>query len=165
MAGAESGKLAWVFAPENSKNIKYQLDDYFYSFWFRFIYRNQSAVEAENFHYIKMKIMEEWAQHKGSLFEKVIRNHLRTLSLFNVIGSYWDRKGENEIDIVAVNDLDKILLFGECKLNAKKIDLHQLKRKSEFLIRDYQDYQIYYRGFYPGMLNDFISDPGSYLFK
>lgn len=158
-------KIAPVFAPENTKNIKYQLDDFFYSFWFRFIYRNQSAVEAENFRYIKAKIMEEWAQHKGGLFEKVIRNHLKTLSLFNIIGSYWDRKGENEIDIVAVNEMDKILLLGECKLNAKKIDLHQLKRKSESLINDYRDYKIYYRGFYPGMLTWFLSDPGSYLFS
>ncbi len=157
-------KVSPINAPEKSKNIKYRLDDYFYSFWFRFIYKNQTAVEAENFRYIKEKIKEEWPLHKGYQFEKIIRDHLKGLSTFNVIGSYWDRKGENEIDVVAVNDLDKILLLGECKLNEKKIDLHRLKRKSESIIHNYRDYRVYYRGFHPGMLTEFLENPESYLF-
>lgn len=154
-----------ILAPEKSKNIKYQLDDYFYSFWFRFIYRNQSALEAENFQYIKAKIRQEWPLHKGLQFEKIIKNHLKTLSRFNIIGSYWDRKGENEIDVAAVNDMDKILLLGECKLNPKKIDIQQLKRKSERIINNFSDYKIYYRGFHPGMLGQFLESPETYLFS
>lgn len=158
-------KVSPVFAPANTKNIKYQLDDYFYSFWFRFIYRNQSALEAENFLYIKTRILEEWPVHKGLLFEKVIKNHLKTLSLFNIIGSYWDRKGENEIDIVAVNEMGKILVLGECKLNAKKIDLRQLEKKSGDFIADFKSFKIYYRGFHPGILKSFLSNPAAYLFS
>ncbi len=154
-----------INAPEKSKNIKYRLDDYFYSFWFRFIYRNQTAVEAENFRYIKEKIKEEWPLHKGYQFEKIIKNHIKGLSIFNVIGSYWDRKGENEIDVVAVNDLDKIILLGECKLNKKKIDIHRLKRKSESIIENYSNYKIYYQGFYPGMIIEFLENPETYLFS
>jgi AAA+ ATPase superfamily predicted ATPase len=158
-------KIAPILAPEKSKNIKYQLDDFFYSFWFRFIYRNQSAVEAENFNYIKAKIKEEWSLHKGYQFEKIIKNHLKTLSFFNAVGSYWDRKGENEIDVAAVNDMEKILLLGECKLNAKKISIPQLKNKSAPLIRNYNDYKVFYRGFYPGMLTEFLAKPEEFLFS
>lgn len=154
-----------LLATEKGKNIKYQLDDYFYSFWFRFLSRNQSAVEAENFQYIKEKIRQEWPIHKGSQFEKVIRNHLKTLSRFNIIGSYWDRRGENEIDVAAVNDMERVLLLGECKLNVKKVDIEQLKRKSAAIINNYKDYQVYYRGFYPGMLSRFLESPLAYLFS
>jgi AAA+ ATPase superfamily predicted ATPase len=158
-------KIAPILAPGRSKNIKYQLDDYFYSYWFRFIYRNQSAVEAENFQYIKAKIRQEWPLHKGYQFEKIIKNHLKTLSCFNIIGSYWDRKGENEIDIAAVNDMDKILLLGECKLNPDKIDTWKLKKRSEIIVNHFKNYKVYYRGFYPGMLTRFLESPGAYLFS
>ena len=154
-----------LLAPEKGKNIKYQLDDYFYSFWFRFLSRNQSAVEAENFQYIKEKIRQEWPIHKGSQFEKIIKNHLKTLSRFNIIGSYWDRRGENEIDVAAVNDMERVLLLGECKLNVKKLDIEQLKRKSAAIVGNYKGYQAYYRGFYPGMLGRFLESPGEYLFS
>ena len=158
-------KVSPINAPEKSKNIKYRLDDSFYSFWFRFIYRNQTAVEAENFRYIKEKTREEWSIHKGLQFEKIIRDYLKGLSIFNAIGSYWDRKGENEIDVVAVNDLDKVLLLGECKLNAKKIDIHRLKRKAESIIGDYKSHKVYYHGFHPGMLSQFLQNPEAYLFS
>jgi AAA+ ATPase superfamily predicted ATPase len=152
-------KIAPIGAPVKSKNIRYQLDDYFYAFWFRFIYKNQSAIEAGNFRYIKEKILQEWPIHKGIQFENLIRNQLKELSVYNVIGSYWDRKGENEIDIVAVNDLDKALLIGECKLNKDKINFPVLKKKTESFINNhqkYKEYKIDYRGFYPGMLKEIM---------
>jgi hypothetical protein len=87
------------------------------------------------------------------------------LSCFNIIGSYWDRKGENEIDIAAVNDMDKILLLGECKLNPKKIDTWKLEKRSEVIVNHFKNYKVYYRGFYPGMLTRFLESPESHLFS
>jgi hypothetical protein len=54
-------------------------------------------------------------------------------------GSCRDRKGENKIDVAAVNDLDKVLLLGEFKLNEKKIDLHReaLNNDREALDNDF----------------------------
>jgi hypothetical protein len=64
-----------------------------------------------------------------------------------------------------VNDLDKILLLGECKLSEKKISINRLKQKSETIIRNYDGYKIYYREFYPGMLEKFLENPIGYLLK
>lgn len=38
------------------------------------------------------------------------------------VGSWWDRKGENKIDLVAVNRQDKRLLIAEVKTDPEKYD-------------------------------------------
>lgn len=43
---------------------------------------------------------------------------------------WWDRKGGNEIDLVAVDEFEKRILFAEVKRNPEKIDLGILESKS-----------------------------------
>jgi len=45
------------------------------------------------------------------------------------IGSWWDRKGENEIDLVAENELDGGCVVCEVKRDKSRIDLKALKAK------------------------------------
>lgn len=66
---------------------------------------------------------------------------------FSFVQGYWDRKGENEIDIVAVNDFEKRMLIGEVKRNETRINLHILENKAVAIAQQYADYQIEYRGF------------------
>jgi len=40
-----------------------------------------------------------------------------------MIGRYWDRKGEKEMDIVAVNQMRKNALIAEVKRNKEKINI------------------------------------------
>lgn len=35
---------------------------------------------------------------------------------FSRIGGFWSKKGDVEIDIVAISDDEEKILFGECKL-------------------------------------------------
>jgi AAA+ ATPase superfamily predicted ATPase len=158
-------KLQPINARSKGKNIRYYLSDYFYSFWFRFIYKFQTALEAENYNFVREKIKQDWATYKGRKFEELVRDYLKTLSLFNVIGSYWDRKGENEIDIVAINDLEKIILFGECKLNPQKFNPRQLIEKSAEIKREYPNHTPYYRSFHPAMLPQLQKAPQHHLFS
>jgi len=65
------------------------------------------------------------------------------------ISSWWDRKGENEIDIIACDELSKTLDVFEVKRQAKDIDLEVLKEKTlRFLQATGQcpDYEITYHG-------------------
>ena len=64
---------------------------------------------------------------------------------FSEIGNYWNRKGENEIDLIALNDMEKRLIFHEVKRNKKRINIPLLERKSEEIIRKYPNYQIEYK--------------------
>ncbi len=65
---------------------------------------------------------------------------------FHNIGSYWDKKGENEIDIVCVNEEEKNVLFVECKINTKRINettISTLKQKVA-TTGIFQNYKHYY---------------------
>ena len=44
--------------------------------------------------------------------------------------SWWDRKGENEIDIIAADEIDNKVIFYEVKRQAKEINLDTLKYKA-----------------------------------
>ena len=63
------------------------------------------------------------------------------------VQGYWDRKGENEIDVIAVNEFEKQLLIGEVKRNKSRINLHVVENKAADIVRKYADYQIEYKGF------------------
>ena len=43
---------------------------------------------------------------------------------------WWDKKGDNEIDLIAADDLDKKIVFAEVKRNPDKINLEALKEKA-----------------------------------
>ena len=45
------------------------------------------------------------------------------------IGNYWDRKGQNEIDMIALNDIDKTAIIAEIKRQKKKINPTELGNK------------------------------------
>ena len=66
---------------------------------------------------------------------------------YSAIGSYWERGNQNEIDIVAVNEDEKKMLFVEVKRNEKKIDLKALKAKAEKLMRKHRGYEFFFEGF------------------
>jgi len=68
---------------------------------------------------------------------------------FTRIGSYWDRKGETEIDLIAVNELENYAEFIEVKRNPAQINIEKLREKSYAFRRatgELRDYDIIYRG-------------------
>ena len=128
----------------NSKSVKYKIRDNFLNFWFRFIYKNMTAVETENFSYIKDLIERDYDTFSGLMLESMFREMLAASQNYNEIGSWWDRKGENEIDIVAVNDMKKEILFAEVKLNPKRASLTALEVKAAKLLPEYPGYKTDY---------------------
>lgn len=63
------------------------------------------------------------------------------------IGAYWETGFTNQIDIVAVNRLDKKLLIAEVKRNPKQYSESILRQKAYNLIRDFSGFDIVYKGF------------------
>jgi len=107
----------------------YEIKDKFHNFWLRFIYR-YSGIENEKI--IFSKIMENIDSFFGWSFESTIRENLPTIfkhyeKIFKYYG-YLRKKGKRktfEIDLVALNERTKQILFGECKwqskVNAEKV--------------------------------------------
>jgi AAA+ ATPase superfamily predicted ATPase len=88
----------------------------------------------------------DYETYSGMILERYFRAKLIEAKQFSDIGSYWDRKGENEIDIVAVNDMEKRLVFYEVKRNAAKINLELLERKAAGIVAQYPGYAVEYAG-------------------
>ncbi|MBS1549850.1 MAG: ATP-binding protein [Bacteroidetes bacterium] len=140
-------KVRPILAKPNSRTVKYSIEDNFLKFWFRFIYKYRSAVEAGNLHYLKEIVLRDYSVFSGTILEKYFTEKLKAEQKYNVIGSYWKRNNQNEIDIVAIDDLNKTVLFAEVKRNKDKIKMEHLIEKSQVLIPQFTDYELIYRGF------------------
>ena len=46
-----------------------------------------------------------------------------------MVGNWWDRKGENEIDMIALNEFDHSGIIAEIKRNPRKLSLTELEKK------------------------------------
>ena len=139
-----------------ASNKKYKIIDNFLNFWFRFIYHYRTAIELENFNFIKTMIKQDYTNYAGRILEHFFKQLLAETNQFNQIGSYWEKHNNNEIDIVAINDLEKTILIAETKLNKSKISLHKLAIKAQNLLLDYPGYKAKF-------LALSIEDVGNYL--
>jgi AAA+ ATPase superfamily predicted ATPase len=130
----------------SARLARFALKDPFLNFWFRFIYRNKSAVELQNFVYIRRIIDRDYSTYCGRFLERFFIDILTEEQKYNRIGSYWEDKNLNEIDLVAVNDLDKKLFIAEVKTNPKNGNLYELHAKSHNLLRQFPGYQVEWAG-------------------
>jgi len=128
------------------KNVKYRIEDNFLNFWFRFVYKYRSAVEISNFDYLRNILKRDYETYSGIMLEKYFRQKLMETKQFSEISNYWDRKGINEIDIIAVNEMEKRIVFFEVKRNKKRISLPLLKQKAKNIMNHFSGYNTEYKG-------------------
>jgi len=140
-------KVRPYMAKEGSRSNRYRIEDNFLNFWFRFIYKYRSAVEIGNMEYLYKVVERDYDTYSGIILEKYFRQLFAESNEYSDIQGYWDNKGENEIDLIAVNDMEKRIVIGEVKRNAKRISLPLLERKAENIIKKHSSYQIEFRGF------------------
>lgn len=123
---------------------RYGLKDNFFSFWYRFIFPNQTALNLGNTKIVEDNIKENLNAYSGRIFEgickellvKYINKKLNGYLLdFENIGSWWNRTGE-EIDIIAYNKKTRRILIGEVKWTNDSVDIDvvdSLMRKAKFI--------------------------------
>jgi len=145
-----------IDAKPNSRMQKYKIIDNFLNFWFRFVYRHRSAVETSNFGYIRQIIDRDYAVFSGLVLEKFFHQLFADSHRYNRIGSYWEKGNQNEIDLVAVDDLSNTITIAEIKLDKSKIRLEKLKHKSQRLL-------LNYKGYTPQYLALSLEDAADYL--
>jgi AAA+ ATPase superfamily predicted ATPase len=127
----------------NNKHLRYKgIGDNFLHFWFRFIYPNQALIEMEKFDLLKRYITNNYEQYSELLLEKYFRQKFAEEEIITTIGNFWDNNGENEIDIIALNDFDKTAIVAEVKRNPKKISLQTLAMKTTAIQKQLAKYKI-----------------------
>ena len=113
---------------KESRNAHYGLSDNYFAFWFSFVYPNKSLVEEDKQELLLKTISERLKRHESFVFEGVCRQLLWELCpiQFNKIGRWWHK--DKEIDIVALNEENKEILFGECKWK-EKVNCNEIAKR------------------------------------
>lgn len=132
-----------LFEKRTAKNVRYIIEDNFFVFWFRFIYKYSYMLEIENYGSMRTIIDRDYETFSGLMLERWFRRVLIERQAYTRIGSWWDRKGENEIDIVAENELDGTATFFEVKRKAANIDLEMLEAKASAFLRATGEFKGY----------------------
>jgi len=87
-----------------------------------------------------------YEQYSDLILEEYFRAKMAEEERITSIGSYWDKKGENQIDLIALNDIDKTTIVAEIKRNPKKIDLNLLQIKANSIKKELAKYIVDLRG-------------------
>ena len=138
-----------LFEKSSTKNVRYTIEDNFFTFWFRFIYKYSYMLEIENYEGVKSIINRDYETFSGLMLERYFKRVLITRQAYTRIGGWWNRKSENEIDIVAENELSNKATFFEVKRKAANIDIKLLRQKAAAFMRAtgvFKGYDISYKG-------------------
>ena len=131
-----------MWAKPNSQGVKFYIDDCFLMFWFRFIESNRSVVELEKYDLLEEIIRKEYPQYSGMVLEKYFRQFYGEQPRVTEVSNWWDGKGENEIDLIALCRVDSRATVAEVKRNARKIDLKALEEKYQFVKGHLRGYTV-----------------------
>jgi AAA+ ATPase superfamily predicted ATPase len=132
-----------LLAKQNSKVSTYEIRDNFLRFWFRFIYPFQSLIERQLFAPLRSNISNHYEDYSGRVLEQYFHDKVMESGQYTQVGNWWDRKGQNEIDLIAINEFDHTGIIAEVKRNPKKINLQKLAEKAAALpSKDFAPYHL-----------------------
>lgn len=130
-------KFRPVMSKPGSKNtVRFRISDNFMQFWFRFIERNRSMIELDNYDDLREVVMRDYPTYSGLMLEKYFRQKLTEEGGFREMGSWWEAKSgkeANEIDIVGIRTEGKSALVAEVKRNARNYDNKSFMAKIEHI--------------------------------
>ncbi len=122
--------------PEKSKLGLYRIHDRFFKFWFKYVFPNRSRIEIGKGNEVLRIIKDTFEQHLSFVFEDACKQYCLEMMReggirFSLIGRWWQRN--EEIDIVALDEEEKEIYFGEAKWSRKPVGvdiLDALKRNA-----------------------------------
>lgn len=116
------------------RTLRYELWDNFYIFWFRYIFKYYYMLEVGAWIKLRQVIMDDYPTYSGKRLERYFRELLIESQTYTQIDTWWNRQGTAEIDMIAINELEKQAVFYEIKRQAEALDLTLVEqRKAEFL--------------------------------
>ncbi|MFH1147667.1 MAG: ATP-binding protein [Pseudomonadota bacterium] len=135
---------------EKSKKGIYLLDDDFFRFWFNFVYPNKSFIEEGEISYVvENKIKPRLDIFTSHAFENVCRSYVKRGCVaglkFSAVGRWWSK--DAEVDVLAVNDDENAILFGEAKWSTRRVGmdiLAGLKQKTALVDWGKKDRKEYF---------------------
>lgn len=120
-----------LYDAAKARNSTYAIDDCFFRFWFRFVFKYQHLIELRRYEELRALVERDYAAFSGYSLELYFRRKIAEESRCTRLGGWWDRKGENEIDLVVEDEFAETLDFIEVKRESSRISLETLKAKAE----------------------------------
>ena len=126
-----------VGAKEGSQTVRYEIQDNFFRFWFRYIHRYSSLIEIQNLPALEQIMADDYPTFSGIALERWFRQKMMESLRYKTIGGWWQAGGginakgnsdEFEIDIVAETLNGEVEAY-EVKRNAKKYNPARLREK------------------------------------
>lgn len=134
-------KKKCITEEKNRKKTQYVLKDHMFKFWYMFVPKAHSVIEMGQggFYYEKV-VKPQLHFFMSSVFEDMCRYFTleqgiagRFGNFMTQAGTWWgvetipDQNGRKmqqsaDIDVVAISDLDKTAVIGECKFKKEKTD-------------------------------------------
>ena len=140
-----------IFGKPTSKNAHFQVDDCFFRFWFRFVHKLSYLNELGRRDRMRDIAERDFGGFSGYALERYFAAKIVEDKGCTRIGSWWDRKGENEIDIVSEDEIAETLAFYEVKIDASRFDATRLAEKVEaFFAKNPDKRNLRYK---PGLLS------------
>ena len=132
-------KIHPVYEQVTNRNCLYAIDDCFFRFWFRFIYKYLHLVEQRQMIQLQKIIVRDFDVFAGRALERYFKTKFLEEGQYTRIGAWWDRKSANEIDLVCENEFEGVLDFYEVKLSSERYDEQSLREKTIAFFKKHPD--------------------------
>ena len=129
-----------VGAKEGSQTVRFEIQDNFFRFWFRYIHRYSSLIEIQNMPALEQIMMADYTTFSGIALERWFRQRMMESHRYKLIGGWWQGGGTNakgnsddfEIDIVA-ETVEGVVEAYEVKRNPQRYNPVRLREKVEVM--------------------------------
>ena len=119
-----------IFESAKTKRSVYEIGDCFFRYWFRFVWKNMYLRELQRFDVMRSYAARDYEVFSGHALEQYFIWKFIEEMKYTRMDAWWDRRGENEIDLVCDDEVAGRLDFFEVKRDSKRIDLDSLQKKS-----------------------------------
>ena len=127
-----------IYAKENSKKVRYTLSDCFLTLWFRFHYNYQALVENRALKALGNIILRDYSSVSGFMMERYFMKKFQEEGRY-IVGKWWDRKGENEIDLIVIDPIAKEAWIYELKKQGYRYKEEELRKKVDNMLSQTQE--------------------------
>ena len=103
-------------------------NDCFLIFWFRFFYKYQALVENKALKALGDIIKRDYSAVSGLMMERYFMKKFQEEGRY-VVGKWWNRKGENEIDLIVVDIIQKEAGIYELKKQGFRYNENEFREK------------------------------------
>ena len=124
-------------AEKPGKKTIYCIEDNFFRFWYRFVPRNMSLINAGRIREAYSRVIRPYyPDYMGLIFEKMCREYLMRYAqdlpfLLRDVGQWWgtdpETRSEVQIDIVGLPVEGETILIGSCKYRSQPVGEDELE--------------------------------------